>query len=51
MYYDPNTEPHRHIDNLDTGEVTAIDASQVEVAGLRRLPDGSFFCAASEHAG
>lgn len=24
-------------------EVTDIDASRVEVAGLRRLPDGSFF--------
>jgi len=40
VFYDPNTEAHHHIYNLDTGELTDIDASQVEVTGLPRLPDG-----------
>ena len=40
VFYDPNTEPHHHIYNVDTGELTDIDASRIEVAGLPQLPDG-----------
>ena len=40
VFYDPNTEAHHHFYNLDTGELTDIDASQVEVAGLPLLPEG-----------
>ena len=40
VFYDPNTNAHHHIYNLDTGELTDIDASQIEVAGLPQLPDG-----------
>ena len=40
VFYDPNTEPHHHIYNVDTGELTDIDASRIEVSGLPQLPDG-----------
>lgn len=40
VFYDPNTEPHHHIYNVDTGELTDIDASRIEVLGLPQLPDG-----------
>ena len=40
VFYDPNTEVHHHLYNLDTGELTDIDASEIEIAGLPRLPEG-----------
>lgn len=40
VFYDPNTEPHHHWYNLDTGELTDIDATSVEVSGLPPLPEG-----------
>jgi Fur family iron response transcriptional regulator len=40
VFYDPNTEAHHHIYNVDTGELTDIDASRIEVAGLPPLPEG-----------
>jgi Fur family iron response transcriptional regulator len=40
VFYDPNTEPHHHIYNVDSGELTDIDASRIEVSGLPPLPDG-----------
>ena len=40
VFYDPNTRPHHHFYNVDTGELTDIDASRVEVHGLPALPDG-----------
>jgi Fur family iron response transcriptional regulator len=40
VFYDPNTETHHHIYNVDTGELTDIDARQIEIAGLPQLPDG-----------
>jgi Fur family iron response transcriptional regulator len=40
VFYDPNTEPHHHIYNVDTSELTDIDASRIEVSGLPQLPDG-----------
>ena len=40
VVYDPNTEPHHHLYNVDTGELTDIDASRIEVSGLPQLPDG-----------
>ena len=41
VFYDPNTEAHHHIYNLDTGELTDIDAAEIEVSGLPQLPDGT----------
>ena len=40
VFYDPNTDAHHHIYNLDTGELTDIDAAGIEVSGLPQLPDG-----------
>ena len=40
VFYDPNTEPHHHLYNIDTGELTDIDASRIEISGLPQLPDG-----------
>lgn len=40
VFYDPNTEAHHHIYNVDTGELTDIDASSIEIAGLPPLPEG-----------
>jgi len=41
VFYDPNTEPHHHLYNVDTGELADIDAGQIEVTGLPRLPEGT----------
>ena len=40
IVYDPNTEPHHHFYNVDTGELADIDANQIEVSGLPQLPEG-----------
>jgi Fur family iron response transcriptional regulator len=40
VFYDPNTNAHHHIYNLETGELTDIDASQIEIAGLPQPPEG-----------
>lgn len=40
VFYDPNTEPHHHLYNVDTGELTDIDASRIEISGLPQLPRG-----------
>ena len=40
VFYDPNTDAHHHIYNVDSGELTDIDASQIEIAGLPQPPEG-----------
>jgi Fur family iron response transcriptional regulator len=40
VFYDPNTEPHHHLYNVDTGQLADIDASRIEISGLPQLPDG-----------
>jgi Fur family iron response transcriptional regulator len=40
VFYDPNTEPHYHMYNLQSGRLTDIDASDVRVTGLPALPSG-----------
>jgi Fur family iron response transcriptional regulator len=40
VFYDPNTEPHHHLYNTDTGELTDIGASEVIISGLPQLPPG-----------
>jgi Fur family iron response transcriptional regulator len=42
VFYDPNTEPHYHFYNVDTGELTDIDAREIKVTGLPALPQGMF---------
>jgi len=40
VFYDPNTAPHHHFYNVDTGELTDIEAEAIEIAGLPQLPEG-----------
>jgi Fur family transcriptional regulator, iron response regulator len=40
VFYDPNTSPHHHFYNVDTGELTDIDANEIEISGLPRVPKG-----------
>ena len=40
VFYDPNTQPHHHLYNVDTGELIDVDADAMSVSGLPRLPDG-----------
>jgi Fur family iron response transcriptional regulator len=40
VFYDPNTSPHHHIYNLDTGELTDIDEADLRVSSLPQLPRG-----------
>ena len=40
VFYDPNTDPHHHFYNTDTGELTDIDARDIRVSGLPPLPRG-----------
>jgi Fur family iron response transcriptional regulator len=41
VFYDPNTSPHHHLYDQSTGELTDVDASQVQVTGLPPLPEGA----------
>ena len=40
VFYDPNTEPHHHFYNADTGELADIAANEIRISGLPQLPDG-----------
>ena len=40
VFYDPNTAPHHHFYNVNTGELADIDAAQIDVHGLPALPEG-----------
>lgn len=40
VFYDPNTDPHYHMYDLESGRLTDIDASDVRVTGLPELPAG-----------
>lgn len=40
VFYDPNTEPHHHFYNIDTGQLTDIDASAMSLTGMPPLPSG-----------
>lgn len=40
VFYDPNTEPHHHFFNVESGELIDIDGSDVRVEGLPALPEG-----------
>ncbi|MCC7081135.1 MAG: transcriptional repressor [Burkholderiales bacterium] len=41
IFYDANTLPHYHFYDVDTGELTDIDAQSVQVTGLPPLPAGT----------
>jgi len=40
VFYDPNTGPHHHLYNVDTGEITDIPADGLRLSGLPELPAG-----------
>jgi Fur family iron response transcriptional regulator len=40
VFYDPNTQPHHHLFNVDTGELIDIDAGAISISSLPRLPEG-----------
>jgi Fur family iron response transcriptional regulator len=40
VFYDPNTMPHYHMYNLETGELTDIDAQDIRIEGLPTPPPG-----------
>lgn len=40
VFYDPNMVPHHHIYNMDTGELTDVEADEMMVTGLPQLPQG-----------
>lgn len=40
VFYDPNTQPHHHLYNVDTGEITDIAAADLEISGMPELPPG-----------
>lgn len=39
-FYDPNTKPHHHIFNIDTGELLDVEPESVAFKALPDLPDG-----------
>ena len=41
VFYDSNTQPHQHIYNLDTGELSDLRAGSVQVRQLPTLPEGT----------
>lgn len=40
VFYDPNTEPHHHLYNVDTGNLTDIAAEDLQISGMPVLPPG-----------
>jgi Fur family iron response transcriptional regulator len=40
-FYDSITEPHHHFYNVDTGELSDIPMSEIEISGLPLLPKGT----------
>ncbi len=40
VFYDPNTRPHHHLYEVDSGKLSDIDAEHVHISGLPALPDG-----------
>jgi len=40
VFYDPNTTPHHHFYDVDSGKLTDIDARDVKISGLPPLPEG-----------
>ena len=41
VFFDPNTSNHHHFYNIDTGELTDIDASSLDLHDLPALPAGT----------
>ena len=40
VFYDPNTSAHYHMYDVESGELTDIDATDIRISGLPALPRG-----------
>jgi len=40
VFYDPNTQPHHHFYNVDTGTLMDIEANEVSLERLPAAPEG-----------
>src|SRR6195256_5997645 len=40
VFYDPNTSAHYHMYDVESGELTDIDATDIRISGLPALPHG-----------
>ena len=40
VFYDPNTTAHYHMYDVESGELTDIDAADIRISGLPALPAG-----------
>jgi len=40
VFYDPNTSAHYHMYDVESGELTDIDAADIRISGLPALPRG-----------
>jgi Fur family iron response transcriptional regulator len=40
VFFDPNTSPHHHLYEVDSGRLSDIDAEHVQISGLPLLPEG-----------
>jgi Fur family iron response transcriptional regulator len=40
VFYDPNTSVHHHFYDVETGDITDIDAAPITITGLPDLPHG-----------
>jgi Fur family iron response transcriptional regulator len=40
VFYDPNTSVHYHMYDVETGELTDIDAKAIRITGMPALPHG-----------
>jgi Fur family iron response transcriptional regulator len=41
VFYDPNTDDHHHLYNVDTGELVDIDSARLQISDLPELPEGT----------
>jgi Fur family iron response transcriptional regulator len=41
VFYDPNTSPHHHFFDVESGALQDIDAAEVQVTKLPPLPEGA----------
>ena len=39
VFFDPNTTPHHHLYEIDSGKLSDIDAGPIQISGLPPLPD------------
>jgi Fur family iron response transcriptional regulator len=40
VFYDPNTEPHYHLYDVQSGRLTDISSADVRISGLPEVPEG-----------